>query len=120
MEVTLKEITIRDLVRDYKDHDEEGITGYGGRLDIRPSYQREFVYNDEQREAVIDTVRKGFPLNVMYWAVRDDGDFEIIDGQQRTISICQYVNNDFSYNGLTFHNLEKHVREVIKMIRATA
>ena len=113
MEVILKEITIRDLVRDYKDHDEEGITGYGGRLDIRPSYQREFVYNDEQREAVIDTVRKSFPLNVMYWAVRDDGDFEIIDGQQRTISICQYVNNDFSYNGLTFHNLEDDEREQI-------
>lgn len=113
MEVTLNKITIRDLVRDYKDHDEEGITGYGGRLDIRPSYQREFVYNDEQREAVIDTVRKGFPLNVMYWAVRDDGDFEIIDGQQRTISICQYVNNDFSYNGLTFHNLEDDEREQI-------
>lgn len=103
MEVKLKGLTIRDLVKDYKDHAEEGISGYDGRLDIRPPYQREFVYNDKQREAVIDTVTKGFPLNVMYWAVRDNGDFEIIDGQQRTISICQFINSDFSYKDRYFH-----------------
>ena len=95
MKVKLKELTVRELVEDYKDHAEEGISGYGGRLDIRPPYQREFVYNDKQREAVIDTVSKDFPLNVMYWAVRNNGDFEIIDGQQRTLSICQYINSDF-------------------------
>lgn len=105
MEVRLKEITIKDLVKDYKDHDEEGIIGFGGKLDIRPPYQREFVYNDNQRKAVIDTVVKGFPLNVMYWAVRENSDYEIIDGQQRTISICQFINSDFSYNNRYFHNM---------------
>lgn len=113
MEVKLKEITVRDLVKDYKNDPNGGVTGYGGLLDIRPPYQREFVYNDKQREAVIDTVRKGFPLNVMYWAVRDDGTYEIIDGQQRTISICQYVNGDFSYQGLAFHNLQDDQQEQI-------
>ena len=113
MEVKLKELTVRELVKDYKDHAEEGISGYDGRLDIRPPYQREFVYNDKQREAVIDTVTKGFPLNVMYWAVRDDGGFEIIDGQQRTISICQYVNSDFSYKDRYFHNLSNDEQEKI-------
>lgn len=113
MDVKLKEITIRELVQDYKDHAEEGVSGYGGLLDIRPPYQREFVYNEKQKEAVIDTVTKGFPLNVMYWAVRDDETYEIIDGQQRTISICQYVNNLFSYKGMAFHNLEDDEREQI-------
>ena len=116
MEVTLKEITIRDLVRDYKDHDEEGITGYGGKLDIRPPFQREFVYNDKQQKAVIDTVSKGFPLNVMYWAVRDNDEekpFEIIDGQQRTLSICKYINSEFSFKDLYFHNLEEDQKEKI-------
>lgn len=42
----------------------------------------------------------------MYWAVREDGHFEVIDGQQRTLSICQYVSGDFSINGLAFHNLQ--------------
>lgn len=113
MEVKLKELTVRELVEDYQDNSEEGISGYDGRLDIRPPYQREFVYNDKQREAVIDTVTKGFPLNVMYWAVRDNGDFEIIDGQQRTISICQFINSDFSYKDRYFHNLSDDEQEKI-------
>ena len=44
----------------------------------------------------------------MYWAVRDDGNYEIIDGQQRTISICQFVKNIFSYDGKLFRILEKN------------
>ena len=105
MKIELKEITIRDLTDGYQDNAEEGVVGYGGRLDIRPPYQREFIYREKQRNAVIDTVRKGFPLNVMYWAVREDGTYEVIDGQQRTISICQYVKGDFSFEGRYFHNL---------------
>jgi uncharacterized protein with ParB-like and HNH nuclease domain len=106
MKIELKEITIRELSEGYKDNAEHGVFGYGGKLDIRPPYQREFIYKDKQRDAVIDSVRRDFPLNVMYWAVRNDGDYEVIDGQQRTLSICQYVNGDFSINGLAFHNLK--------------
>ena len=67
MKIELKKIKIRELVEGYKDSNEEGVVGWGGRLNIRPKYQREFVYKDKQRDAVIDTVSKGFPLNVMYW-----------------------------------------------------
>jgi len=88
MKIELKEITVAELADGYTDCADEGVVGYGGRLDIRPPCQREFIYKGAQRDAVIDTLRKGFPLNVMYWAVRDDGDLEVIDGQQRTISIC--------------------------------
>lgn len=116
MEVNLKEITVRDLVANYQDNDENGVVGYGGRLDIRPPFQREFVYNDKQQKAVIDTVKKGFPLNVMYWAVRDNDDekpYEIIDGQQRTLSICKYINSEFSFKDLYFHNLEEDQKNQI-------
>jgi len=113
MEILLKEITIRELAQDYNDNDEGGVVGYGGKLDIRPPYQREFIYGEKERNAVIDTITKGFPLNVMYWAVREKGDFEIIDGQQRTISICQYVNGDFSVDGLAIHNLPNDKKEQI-------
>jgi hypothetical protein len=113
MKIELREITIEELAEGYEDNAEAGVVGYGGKLDIRPPYQREFIYKDKQRDAVIDTVRKDFPLNVMYWAVRDDGGFEVIDGQQRTISICQYVEGDFSINGLAFHNLQDDQQEQI-------
>ena len=65
MKIELKEVTIKELVKKYKDEGDEGVSGYNGRLDIRPPYQREFVYDDKQREAVIDTVTKGFPLNIV-------------------------------------------------------
>ena len=113
MKIELSEITVHKLAAGYQDNDEAGVVGFGGRLDIRPPYQREFIYKDKQRDAVIDTVTKEFPLNVMYWAVRDDGDFEIIDGQQRTISICQYVTGDFAFQGRYFHNLQDDEKEQI-------
>lgn len=105
MKIELKKITVRELTKGYQDNEENGVVGYGGKLDIRPPYQREFVYGDKERKAVIETLQKDFPLNVMYWAVREDGNYEVIDGQQRTISICQYVNKAFLVNGLAFHNL---------------
>lgn len=125
MKIELKEITVKELAEGYEDNDEEGVVGYGGKLDIRPPYQREFIYKIKQRDAVIDTVTKNYPLNVMYWAVRDDGNFEIIDGQQRTISICQYVEGDFSVKVgafsmyRAFHNLQNDEREQILNYKLT-
>ena len=113
MNIELKEITVRELTSGYEDNEEGGVIGYNGKLDIRPPYQREFIYKDKQRDAVIDTITKDFPLNVMYWAVREDGNFEVIDGQQRTISIAQFVEGDFAYNSRYFHNLQKDEKEQI-------
>ena len=72
MKIELHYIPIRDLIEGYMDSQDEGVVAYGGRLDVRPKYQREFVYPDDKRDAVIETILKGFPLNVMYWAVRED------------------------------------------------
>ena len=105
MKIALHEITVREIAENYVDNAENGVTGYNGRLNIRPKYQREFVYDEKKRNAVIETVIKGFPLNVMYWVKNSEDDFEVLDGQQRTISFCQYVNGDFSLNNKFFHNL---------------
>ena len=96
MNIHLHEITVRELVKDFRDKAEDGVTALGGKLDIRPKYQREFIYSAPQQQAVMNTILRGFPLNTMYWAVRDDGSYEVIDGQQRTLSICRFVNGDFS------------------------
>lgn len=105
MKIDLHKIPVRKVIVGYKDSAEEGVVAYSGKLDIRPKYQREFVYSGKQRDAVIETIKKGFPLNVMYWMKNDAGNFEVLDGQQRTISIGQYVNGDFSLNDRFFHNL---------------
>ena len=104
MKIELHEITIKDIAKGYTDNQEEGVIGYDKKLNIRPKYQREFVYKDQQRDAVIETIQKDFPLNVMYW-VKNGKNYEILDGQQRTISFCQYVNGEFSINARSWHNL---------------
>lgn len=95
LKIELKEVPIRDIVDSYLDSGVDGVVGLGGKLNIRPAYQREFVYNETQRNAVIDTILKGFPLNIMYWCENDDGTYEILDGQQRTISFCSFCANEF-------------------------
>jgi hypothetical protein len=116
MKIALKGVKVSELVAGYEDKAEEGVTGYSGRLNIRPAYQREFIYRDKQRNEVIHTVRKKFPLNTMYWVKVGDG-FELMDGQQRTISICQYVKGDFSVevdgSPMNFGNLTNDKRQEI-------
>lgn len=99
MRIVRKQYTIRQIAEGYKNNEEEGVIAFGGLLNVRPPYQREFVYKDKQRNSVIETIRKGFPLNVMYWSKNDDGTFEVLDGQQRTISFCEFVAGaiPFSY-----------------------
>lgn len=113
MKIILKEIFVKDVAQNYIDSAEEGVIGYNGKLNIRPKYQREFVYDEKKRNAVIKTINKGFPLNVMYWVKNDDESFEVLDGQQRTISFCQYINGDFSLDNKYFHNLTQTEKDQI-------
>lgn len=113
MKITEKRIKVSDLFNGYTEDEDLGVRAFGGKLDVRPPYQREFIYKDKERNAVIDSILRGRPLNVMYWAaVRDEngnltGEYECMDGQQRTISICRYLNHDFSYNYMFIHNLKQ-------------
>ena len=113
MDIKLKEITIKEVSENYLNDEEEGVVGFSGKLNIRPKYQREFVYKDKQRDAVIETVRNEFPLNVMYWIENEDGTYEVMDGQQRTISICEYIAGKFSLDFQYFHNLEEDEKKKI-------
>ncbi|MCD8285756.1 MAG: DUF262 domain-containing protein [Clostridia bacterium] len=113
MTITPIEVRIRDICDGYEDNDEEGVTGYDGKLNIRPAYQREYVYDRQHRDEVIRTIQKGFPLNVMYWGRNADGTYELMDGQQRTISFCKYVDGEFSIDNRTFYNLTPDMRKKI-------
>ena len=95
MNIEPRKIKIRDVFQNYADNGDDGVFAYGGRLAIRPAYQREFVYNLEQAEAVIQTVLKGYPLNVMYWVKTGEDCYEVLDGQQRTLSVMQYLKHQF-------------------------
>lgn len=99
------EIMVKDLISGYLENEETNeIRAWAGKLDVRPAYQRGFVYKEKnlyKRDAVIDTILNGFPLSVFYWVDRENGRYEVLDGQQRIMSICQYSKNEFSipFNG---------------------
>lgn len=89
-EIYGKDLTVRELVRGFREDSTTGrVVAFDGILNVRPEYQREFIYSPERQQSVIETIMKGYPLNVMYWAKTDDG-FELMDGQQRTMSICRF------------------------------
>jgi hypothetical protein len=113
MKIKLHEIPVSEVAAGFTDSAEGGVVGYNGHLNIRPAFQREFIYKDKQRDEVIRTVQKNFPLNVMYWVLGDEGNFEVLDGQQRTISLCQYVNGDYSIDHMGFDNLTESERQQI-------
>ena len=116
------EVTVGEITQGYVNNDEQGVRGYGGRLDIRPPYQREFIYNEREQQAVITTVLHGYPLNVMYWVRRgDDAEcpYEVMDGQQRTLSLCEYVDGKFSHEFKNFFNQPEDIRRRILDYRLT-
>lgn len=116
MTITQISVTVGQITEGYTNNDEQGVRGFGGRLDIRPPYQREFIYDEREQQAVISTVLHGYPLNVMYWVRRgDDAEcpYEVMDGQQRTLSLCEYVANAFSYEFKAFVNQPADIQRKI-------
>ena len=103
MKIELHKITVRELTKGYEDNNENGVRAYGGKLDVRPPFQREFVYKDKQRDAVIDTLTQGFPLNVMYWAVRNVADcvsqsvYTVADCVSQSVSVCEDADGDIDF-----------------------
>jgi 5-methylcytosine-specific restriction endonuclease McrA len=116
MTIKQTEVTVREITQGYTNNDEQGVRGFSGQLDIRPPYQREFIYNEKEQEAVITTVLNGYPLNVMYWVKRSDDaecPYEVMDGQQRTLSLCEYVAGKFSHDFKNFFNQPMDVQNKI-------
>lgn len=103
MKTELKTYTIREITKDfqYNELEGKGLYGLGGKLVIQPEYQRNYIYNDGKKDvAVIDSVLKGYPLGLIYFAVGKDtagnDNLEVLDGQQRITSIGRYVTNKFA------------------------
>ena len=117
MKITKVTKTVRELTENYKDDGDGGVYGYNGRLVLRPPYQREYCFRIKQRNEVINTIRKNFPIGIMYWSKTGEDTYECLDGQQRSISICQYVNKDYPIcidgNDKFFHNLTPEQQEEI-------
>lgn len=94
MKIDTIEVTIKDVFEGFVDDGEDGVYGYGGLLKIRPEYQRNFCYSEDKQLAVLRTIKQGFPLNVMYWVKNNQDEYEVLDGQQRTLSFCKFLSGE--------------------------
>lgn len=117
MKIELHKIKVKDLFQGFSNLGEEnGVWAYNGKLNIRPPYQREFVYSKEQQIAVIISILNQYPLNVLYWVENKeiiDGkesiSYEVLDGQQRIMSICSYLSNSFDVKYCNFNSFYRNL-----------
>ena len=66
-------------------------------MTIQPEYQRNYIYADGTRDvAVIDSILKGYPLGLIYFTKVAEDKYEVLDGQQRTLSLMEFLKHKFS------------------------
>lgn len=95
----ITEITVKDICEGfvYNELEGKGLFGLSGKLTIQPEYQRNYIYADGKKDvAVIESILKGYPIGLLYFNKVNDGNFEVLDGQQRITSFGRFVTNKFA------------------------
>lgn len=96
----------------YNELEGKGLFGMNGKLTIQPEYQRNYIYADGKKDvAVIDSVLKGYPIGLIYFNRREDGQLEVLDGQQRITSLGRFVTNKFA---ISENGMEQYFRGIAK------
>lgn len=85
MEYRVETIDIRELLRLIKD----------GKLNLHPDYQRNFIWSPKEQKMLIKTIDDGYPLPNFFFEEKEDGTYDMVDGQQRAMTILKYFNNEF-------------------------
>lgn len=60
------------------------------------NFQRGFVWGLRQKQNLIDSILKGYPMPGIFLLTQKDGTFLVLDGQQRLTTIAQFRAGDFS------------------------
>ena len=106
MITNLEKYSVKELCSgfSYNDYENKGLYGLSGKLTIQPEFQRNYLYssdNGTKEKAVIESVIKKYPLGLIYFNKTQDGNFEVLDGQQRITSLGRFLTGKFPiiYNG---------------------
>ena len=77
---------------------------------IIPKYQRKYRWNKEQVVGLVESLLRGFPIPPIYTCRNKDNQLEILDGQQRVMSLFFYYIGFFlnkrKESAIDFSNLE--------------
>ena len=92
-----------------------------GRFFI-PSYQREYVWDEERKSRFIESILIGLPIPFMFlYREKSSGKIEIVDGAQRIQALNEYVSNNLvlnklkkldSLNSLKFNDLPEKYQDI--------
>jgi hypothetical protein len=78
------------------------ILGHGDRHIVIPTFQRSFVWSKDQRAALIDSIRSGFPIGcILLYHFGFEGTVEklqLVDGLQRSVTLLKYSTAIFSHS----------------------
>ena len=94
--------TIGDICKgfQYNEYEGKGLYGLSGRLTIQPEFQRHYLYaeNGGKKEVdVIQSVRNGYPLGLIYFSKVGEDRYEVLDGQQRITSLGRFITEKFAW-----------------------
>ena len=92
MEYKNKELRIRDLISLIESKSKN----------LRPPYQRNFIWTPKDQRLLIDSIYKGYPLPNFFILKIENGKYEMVDGQQRATTIYKYYHNEFKDNQKKF------------------
>ncbi|NRO75072.1 hypothetical protein IMAU20067_01937 [Lactobacillus helveticus] len=121
MKTTLKQYKVSDIVKGfiYNEAEGKGLFGLGGKLTIQPEYQRNYIYAEGGRDKdCIYSLLKKYPLGLIYFNKRsDNGQLEVLDGQQRITSIGRFVTGKFAIkindHEVSFIGLDPDLKDLI-------
>ncbi len=89
------------------------------KLNYSAYFQRQYVWREKDKEELIDTIFKGFPIPAVFLCEANTDlntikkTYNVLDGRQRLESIFSFINNEFKYNGKTFGELSQEEKAVI-------
>ena len=94
--------TIGDICKgfQYNEYEGKGLYGLSGRLTIQPEFQRHYLYaeNGGKKEVdVVQSVRNGYPLGLIYFSKVGEDRYEVLDGQQRITSLGRFLTEKFAW-----------------------
>ena len=99
MKTKLQHYTVEEVIEGfvYNELEGRGLFGLAGKLTIQPEYQRNYIYADGKKDvAVMESILKGYPLGLLYFNKTNNGQFEVLDGQQRITSFGRFITNKFA------------------------
>ncbi|MEI8716172.1 DUF262 domain-containing protein [Mesorhizobium sp. ISC11] len=69
-------------------------------INLRPEYQRRLRWSRQKKSLLIESLLLNIPIPPIYLFESDLARYEVMDGQQRLNAIHEFIENDFSLNGL--------------------